>query len=214
MQVNYTMEAGGEMTLSKRKISLITTSIILLYILWNYSNIRLYFHSVTTVSEKYESLQQIKDDLNVVNASKYKINSVELFTIDESYLNQSMEEEKKYIDRFSQSGRNKLLLIHFTDDTTVNDINLRLKEVVAREAVSMLYFLNQRKLMDNVEVVHFAYTVNGGFYAMAGSESIIIPIDEFKEELDKNKGKSIEKTLMKLNLHFYDNVLYVNEPEL
>ena len=35
-----------------------------------------------------------------------------------------------------------------------------------------------------------------------------------KEELDKNKGKSIEKTLMKLNLHFYDNVLYVNEPEL
>ena len=208
------MEAGGEMTLSKRKISLITTSIILLYLIWNYPNIRLYFHSVNSVGEKYESVQQIKDDLNVINASKYKINSVELFTIDEDNLNHSMEEEKKNLDRFSHSGKNKQLLIHFTDDTTVNDINLRSKEVVAREAVSMLYFLNQRKLMDNVEVVHFAYTVNGGFYAMAGSESIIIPIDEFKEELDKNKEKSIEKTLMKLTLHFYDDVLYVNEPEL
>lgn len=49
---------------------------------------------------------------------------------------------------------------------------------------------------------------------MAGTESIIIPLDEFKVELDKNKEKSIEKTLMKLNLHFYDNVLYVNEPVL
>ena len=203
------------MTLSKRKISLIITSIILLYLICNYPNIRLYFHSVTSVGEKYESVQQIKDDLNVVNPGKYKINSVELYTINEAYLKQyQFMEEEKILDKFSHSGKNKKLKIDFTDDSTVNDLNLRSKEVVTREAISMLYFLNQRKLMDNVEVVDFVYTVNFGPLAMPGTESIIIPLDEFKAELDKNKEKSIEKTLMKLNIHFYENVLYVDEPVL
>ena len=203
------------MKLSKRKIYLIITSIILVSLVWNYSNIRLFFHSVTSIGDKYESVQQIKDDLNVVNDGKYKMESVDLYTINEDYLNQfQFMEKKEILDEFSHSGKNKLLHISFTDDSNATDFNLRAKEVVTKEAVSMLYFLNQRKLMDNVEVVEFSYTVNLSLYTMAGTESIIIPLDEFKVELDKNKGKSIEKTLMKLNLHFYDNVLYVNEPVL
>jgi len=203
------------MKLSKRKISLITTSIILVSLVWNYPNIRLFFHSVTSIGDIYESVQQIKDDLNVVNDGKYKMESVDLYTINEDYLNQfQFIKKKEILDEFSHSGKNKLLHISFTDDSNATDFNLRAKEVVTKEAVSMLYFLNQRKLMDNVEVVEFSYTVNLSLYTMAGTESIIIPLDEFKVELDKNKGKSIEKTLMKLNLHFYDNVLYVNEPVL
>ena len=203
------------MKLSKRKIYLIITSIILVSLVWNYSNIRLFFHSVTSIGDKYESVQQIKDDLNVVNDGKYKMESVDLYTINEDYLNQfQFMEKKEILDEFSHTGKNKLLHISFTDDSNATDFNLRAKEVVTKEAVSMLYFLNQRKLMDNVEVVEFSYTVNLSLYTMAGTESIIIPLDEFKVELDKNKGKSIEKTLMKLNLHFYDNVLYVNEPVL
>jgi len=201
------------MKLSKRKISLIITSIILVSLVWNYPNIRLFFHSVTSIGDKYESVQQIKDDLNVVNDGKYKMESVDLYTINEDYLNQfQFMEKKEILDEFSHSGKNKLLHISFTDDSNATDFNLRAKEVVTKEAVSMLYFLNQRKLMDNVEVVEFSYTVNLSLYTMDGTESIIIPLDEFKVELDKNKEKSIEKTLMKLNLHFYDNVLYVNEP--
>ena len=203
------------MKLSKRKISLIITSIILVSLVWNYPNIRLFFHSVTSIGDKYESVQQIKDDLNIVNDGKYKMESVDLYTINEDYLNQfQFMEVKEILDEFSHSGKNKLLHISFTDDSNATDFNLRAKEVVTNEAVSMLYFLNQRKLMDNVEVVEFSYTVNLSLYTMAGTESIIIPLDEFKVELDKNKEKSIEKTLMKLNLHFYDNVLYINEPVL
>lgn len=199
----------------KHNISLIVTFVIVLFLIWNYQNIKLYFHSVNSIGEKYESVKQIRDDLNVINPGKYKITSVELYTINQTYLDQYESMDKKsFLDNFSHSNENNLLQIDFTDDSTVNSLNLRSKEVVTREAISMLYFLNQRKLMDNVEVVDFVYTVNFGTLAVPGTESVIIPIAEFKEELDKNKEKSIEKTLMKLNLHFYENVLYVNEPVL
>jgi regulatory protein YycI of two-component signal transduction system YycFG len=120
------------------------------------------------------------------------------------------EEEQKVLEPYASSGEQEIVQISFSDTSIVNDLNLRQKEVVVREAVNMLYFLNQRKLNDSVKVVQFVYTPNYGF-VMVGSNSIIIPIEEFNRELEQNGGTSIEETLMKVTLHFYVKKFEITE---
>lgn len=195
---------GGIIPLSKRNALIMLFVILLLYLVWHYQDIRLWFHSVTLEGEKYKSVQQISDDLNFVNEGKYKINSVEEFTIDKDYINSLLfEDDIRALVRYSNSSGNKLIQITFTEANRINGINLRYKEVLTREAVSMLYFLSQRELMENIKVVQFVYEPNFGTLAMVGAENIIIPVDEFEKELQENKGKSIEETLTKITLNFY-----------
>ncbi|QPC45584.1 hypothetical protein [Mangrovibacillus cuniculi] len=194
---------SGLRKLSKKNVFLTLSAILLLYIVWNYEDIKLYFHTVTSEGEKYQSLQQISNDLNVVYEGRYKIETVEEFTIDQDYLVTLWDDRKSDLVKYSHPEGNKILQITFTDVNGVNGINLMPKEVVTREAVSMLYFLTQRKLMDNIKVVQFYYEPNFGPIAMVGTESILIPIDEFENELSINKGNSTEETLAKITLSYY-----------
>jgi hypothetical protein len=191
------------MTQRKRNYSIIIIVIVLFYILNQFENIRLYFHAISPAGETYESEQQIKDDLNVINSGRFKINSVESYSIDKGYLNDLLEEEKKVLDPYASAVGNERLHVSFSDANSVNDLHLRPKEVVIREAVKMLYFLTERKLKDSIKVVQFFYTPNYGTFVMVGTESIIIPIDEFKRELDQNQSNSIEETLMRITLEYY-----------
>ncbi|WP_053367744.1 hypothetical protein [Bacillus sp. FJAT-27245] len=194
---------SGKISLSKLNALLILSAILIFHTVWHYQDIRVWFHSVTSAGEKYKSLQQISDDLNVVYEGRYKIQTVEEFTLNQDYLNTLLLEDKRILLPYSQTGENKLIQITFTDTNWVNDINSRSKEVVTREAVSMLYFLSQRELMNNIVVVEFVYKPNFGPFTLVGIENIIIPIDEFEKELYKNKGNSIEETLTKIILHYY-----------
>lgn len=193
----------GKITVSKRNALLMLFVILLLYLAWNYQDIRLWFHSVTLEGEKYTSVQQISDDLNFVKQGKYKIDDVGEWTIDKEYINDLLEDDRRALLRFSHSSGNKLLQIGITDAHTISGINLSYKEVLTREAVSILYFLSQRELMDDIKVVQFYYQPNFGPLAMVGVENIIIPLDEFEKVLQENKGNSIEETLTKITLKFY-----------
>ena len=178
--------------------------LLLLYLVFHYQDIRLWFLPVTLEGEKYKNVQQISDDLDIVNEGKYKIISVEEFIIDKDYINSLLfEDDIRALVRYSTSRGNKLIQITFTDANRVSGINLRYKEVLTREAISMLYFLSQRELMEDIEVVQFVYEPNFGPLAMVGVKNIIIPLDEFEKELRENKGKSIEETLTKITLNFY-----------
>lgn len=198
------------MTFIKRYYKLLIVSIILFYILAHYENIRLWFHSVSPAGSKYESLQQIKDDLNVVNDGRYDIKTVESFTIDQDYMESLLfEEEQKVVEPYASSGDQEIIQISFSDENTVNDLNLRQKEVMVREAVNMMYFLTQRNLKDSIKVVDFYYTPNFGF-VMVGSNEIMIPVDEFKTKLEQNREDSIEETLMKVTLYYYGKIIDLN----
>ena len=177
--------------------------ILLLYLAWHFQDIRLWFHSVASEGEKYTSVQQISDDLNFVYQGKYKIDNVGEWTIDQDYMNDLLEDDRRTLLRFSHSSGNKLLQIGFTDAHSISGINLSFKEVLTREAVSILYFLSQRELMDDIKAVQFYYQPNFGPLAMVGAENIIIPLDEFEKELQANKGNSIEETLTKITLSYY-----------
>lgn len=194
---------GGKITQSKRSALLMLFVTLLLYLAWNYQDIRLWFHSVTLEGEKYTSVQQISDDLKFVKQGKYKIDDVGEWTIDKEYINDLLEDDRRALLRFSHSSGNKLLQISFTDAHTISGINLSYKEVLIREAVSILYFLSQRELMDDVKAVQFFYQPNFGPLAMVGVENIIIPLDEFEKELQENKANSIEETLTKITLKLY-----------
>ncbi|MBT2663231.1 hypothetical protein [Bacillus sp. ISL-45] len=193
----------GKITVSKRNALLMLFVILLLYFAWNYQDIRLWFHSVTLEGEKYTSVQQISDDLNFVYQGKYKIDDVGEWTIDKDFINDLLEDDRRTLLRFSHSSGNKLLQISFTDVHTISGINLSYKEVLTREAVSILYFLSQRELMEDIKAVQFFYHPNFGPLAMVGGENIIIPLDEFEKELQENKGNSIEESLTKIQLSFY-----------
>ncbi|MBT2641890.1 hypothetical protein J7I80_06615 [Bacillus sp. ISL-41] len=194
---------NGKITESKRNALLILSVILLLYLAWQIQDIRLWFHSVTSEGEKYENVQQISDDLNFVYQGKYKIDNVGESIIDKDYINDLLEDDQKALIRYSYSSGNKLLQISFTDAQTISGINLSYKEVLTRVAVSILYFLFQRELMDDIKAVQFYYQPNFGPLAMVGVENIIIPLDEFERELQENKGNSIEETLTKITLKFY-----------
>jgi hypothetical protein len=191
------------MTLRIRNYSIIIIVIALFYFLNHFENIRLYFHAVSPAGDTYESELQIKDDLKVINTGRYKIEYVERYSIDKNYLNDLLEEEKKVLEPYARAEGNDRLNISFSDADSVNGLNFSQKEVVIREAVNMLYFLTERKLKDSIKVVQFYYTPNYGF-VMVGNESIIIPIDEFKRELEQNQGNSIEETLMRVTLYYYE----------
>lgn len=192
------------MTLRIRNYSIIIIVIALFYFLNHFENIRLYFHEVSPTGGTYESEQQIKDDLNFINTGRYKMEYVERYAIDNNYLNDLLEEEKKVLEPYARAEGNDRLHISFSDAETVNGLNFRQKEVLTREAVNMLYFLTQRKLKDSIKVVQFYYTPNYGTFLMVGTENIIIPIDEFKRKLAQNQGNSIEETLMRVTQYYYD----------
>lgn len=193
----------GKIAVSKRNAMLVLLVILLIYLAWNYQDIRLWFHSVTSEGEKYTSVQQISDDLNFVKQGKYKIDDVGEWTIDKDFIDDLLEDDRRTLLRFSHSSGNKLLQISFTDAHTISGINLSYKEVLTREAVSILYFLSQRELMDDIKAVQFYYQPNFGSLAMVGSVNIIIPLDDFEKELQANKGNSIEETLTRMQLSFY-----------
>ena len=198
------------MTFIKRYYKLLIVSIIIFYIMVHYENIRLWFHSVSPAGSEYESLQQIKDDLNVVYEGRYDIETVESFTMDQDYMESLLFEEKqKVLEQYASSGEQEIVQISFSDASSVNDLNRRPKEVMVREAVNMMYFLNQRTLKDSIKVVHFVYEPNYGF-VMVGTNDIFIPVDEFKSKLEQYKEDSIEKTLMKVTLYYYDQIIDLN----
>lgn len=197
------------MTFIKRYYKLLIVSIILFYIMAHYENIRLWFHSVTPAGSQFESMQQIKDDLNVVNEGRYDIEDIYSSTIDQDYMENLMfEEYQKIVEPYASSGEEEAVQISFSEESSVNDIS-RSKEVMVREAVNMMYFLNQRKLKDSIKVVHFVYKPNYGF-VLVGTNYIFIPVDEFKSKLEQYKADSIEKTLMKVTLYYYDQIIDLN----
>jgi hypothetical protein len=192
-----------------RQKYLIIFLIIIVYVIWHYEDIRLWFHSVSPAGSEFESLQQIKDDLNVVNEGRYDIEDIYSSTIDQDYMENLMfEEYQKIVEPYASSGEQEAVQISFSEESSVNDFS-RSKEVMVREAVNMMYFLNQRKLKDSIKVVHFVYKPNYGF-VMVGTNKIFIPVDEFKTKLEQNRDDSIEKTLMKVTLYYYDQIIDLN----
>ncbi|WML44255.1 hypothetical protein [Neobacillus sp. PS3-40] len=152
---------------------------------------------MSKVGGKYENSQQIKDDLNLIYSGKYKIEFVEIFKIERSNKEATFGSQKNILKKYSESDGNKDMHIYFTDYNKISSYDVRGKEIVTREAVNILYFLTQRKLDKKIKVVNIGYEKNYGFLSMVGKNSIIIPIDEYVEELQKLKkeGNSTEEVL-------------------
>jgi hypothetical protein len=184
---------------------ILITVFLVLYTLWHYEDIKLYFHSITPIGDKYKNLQQMQDDLNLLNAGKFEIENIDVLQINKRFIGNKRGKDKELLQKYLNVKNSKGLFISFTDRNTILDINRRSREVVTREAVNILYFLDQRKIDNNIKFISFSYRPNLGFYAAVGLEHITISLDDFRKTLNEHleKGISTDEALLMLTLEFY-----------
>jgi hypothetical protein len=186
---------------------ILITVFLVLFTLWHYEDIKLFFHSITPIGDKYNNLQQMQDDLNLLNAGKFEIEQIDEIQINKRFIENRRGKDKELLQKYLNVKNSKGLFISFTDRNTILDINRRSREVVTREAINILYFLDQRKIDNNIRFISFSYRPNLGFYAAVGLQQITITLDDFRESLNQHleKGISTDEALLKLTLKFYEN---------
>jgi hypothetical protein len=186
---------------------ILITVFLVLFTLWHYEDIKLFFHSITPIGDKYNNLQQMQDDLNLLNAGKFEIEQIDELQINKRFIENRRGKDKELLQKYLNVKNSKGLFISFTDRNTILDINRRSREVVTREAINILYFLDQRKIDNNIRFISFSYRPNLGFYAAVGLQQITITLDDFRESLNQHleKGISTDEALLKLTLKFYEN---------
>lgn len=195
------------MLLKGKRGPILIAVILVLYTLWHYEDIKLFFHSITPIGDKYNNLQQMQDDLNLLNAGKFEIEHINEFQINKRFIENSRGKEKELLQKYLNVKNSKGLSISFTDRNTILDINRRSREVVTREAINILYFLDQREIDNNIKFISFTYKPNLGFYAAVGLEHITISLEDFRKTLNQHLEKSItiDEALLILTLDFYGN---------
>jgi hypothetical protein len=186
---------------------ILITVFLVLFTLWHYEDIKLFFHSITPIGDKYNNLQQMQDDLNLLNAGKFEIEQIDELQINKRFIENRRGKDKELLQKYLNVKNSKGLFISFTDRNTILDINRRSREVVTREAINILYFLDQRKIDNNIRFISFSYRPNLGFYAAVGLQQITITLDDFRESLNQHLEKGIytDEALLKLTLKFYEN---------
>jgi hypothetical protein len=186
---------------------ILITVFLVLFTLWHYEDIKLFFHSITPIGDKYNNLQQMQDDLNLLNAGKFEIEQIDEIQINKRFIENRRGKDKELLQKYLNVKNSKGLFISFTDRNIILDINRRSREVVTREAINILYFLDQRKIDNNIRFISFSYRPNLGFYAAVGLQQITITLDDFRESLNQHleKGISTDEALLKLTLKFYEN---------
>jgi hypothetical protein len=195
---------------TKRKLIFWSLAILaIIYIVFNVNSLLIYTYKITPEGGGLFDSVRIEKDIAYIFRDKYKLNSVRMLNLTQS-INTSLDREKELLERDYEFTNDQLIQISLEDKNSrwKAITSKRANEIATNQAIQFLLHFTQREFDPTIKVVKLFYTPK--YLEIGPTEtSVIIVIDEFKEEYERLLKEGVEQEELERKLEekfIYENI--------